>query len=244
MPRTHLHFGPIQSKARRILRRRPSLGLPVFLGAFLQLACPAPAAEATFNLPAPVEALVGDEARMQPLEQEMRTFVEQELSRQPEYTGAALKLRLGMRVHLAIRARNGARAVETAARIRALQTDPAQQAYTGLSTQALVATWDITGKADAEKFRRNFAALLAALPKTPEMRAMLVDQRKKTEAMTAESLQAATTALAHEVGAAKSLTLEQADNLLRLHHRTLDMLPLRSVLLAALDEAIAARPGS
>lgn len=157
---------------------------------------------------------------------------------------AAEKLLLGIRVHLALLSHDDERALAAAARIRELQTDPADQAYAGLTTQAMVASRGPDGLISPQVFRDDFARRLRQLPMTPAMRAGLVRQRERMAATTAEAIRAEAKALAERMGPRGTCTLVEADQIIRMRHRLVDLVPLKGAVLEALDAAIAARPSA
>lgn len=147
------------------------------------------------------------------------------------------KLRLGMQVHLALGDRDGKSALAAAAELRALQSDPAEKAFTGLVTEAQVASWS-SGAA----FSRELAVRCAALPRTAEMTAVLRRQREKIAATTRDGLLAEAAELGRRFDGPGQCDWLGADQIIRTHHRLANILPLREAMLAALDAAIAERP--
>ena len=148
---------------------------------------------------------------------------------------------LGLTVHLALLAKDDARAQAAARRLQALQADDHERAYTGMTTFALGAVRRADGSVNAAEFGLEFARQLNALPKTVDMRAVLIRQRNRLEAITPEVLAAETRALAARVSASDTIDWETADAVARLRHRRVDLLPLRREALAALVTAIAVR---
>jgi hypothetical protein len=208
---------------------------------------PMQATEKTYPLSAPVAVLLEDEAAFAPFAQAVGADAEILLGAQPD--PARLKLLLAIRVHLGLHTGDDARALDSAARIKALLPDDANKAYAGLTAQALVAARQATNRRPGDPvfnatFARDFAARLAALPPTAAMRTVLEQQRGKFAAMTAETLRGEFATAAAAIGGRPACTLAEADQLVRLRHRFADLLPLRAALLDALDAAIAARPAT
>lgn len=150
-------------------------------------------------------------------------------------TSDAQKKLLGLRAHLALYLGESEIALRTAATIRALQSDPAERAHSGLATQALVAA-----RGDAAKFEAEFARLLVALPREAAIREVLLRGRARIAAMTEAALLGEFTgAAAAKFVASESLTVEQADAIVRVGHRLRTILPLRDAMLRAYDAGIA-----
>lgn len=206
------------------------------------------AAEKTYSLSAPVTVLLEDEAAFAPFGRAVGAGIESQLAAPPD--SARLKLLLAIRVHLGLHAGDDdARALDSAERLKALLPDDANKAYAGLTTRALVAARQATKRRPGDAafnaaFARDFATRLGDLPMTAAMRAVLEQQREKLAAMTAETLRGEFATAAAAIGGRRACTLAEADQLVRLRHRFADLLPLRPVLLDALDAAIAARPAA
>jgi hypothetical protein len=151
-------------------------------------------------------------------------------------------------VHLAHHFGDDEEAIATAAWIRSLQADPPLRAFAGLTTLASVeARRQNPGAAPDHgnyraTFLREFARQLANLPRTPEVTAMLRGQRAKIAEMTEAGLLAEVREkIAPAIGARNHCTLAEADQLVRVRHRLVSILPVRTETLQALDAAIAAR---
>jgi hypothetical protein len=149
---------------------------------------------------------------------------------------------LGLRVHLALLSGDDGRAQVAADRLRELQAEAGERAYTGLTTRALAAARRREGGFDAEAYDREFARRLAELPPTAEIRRVLVRQRERAAGITAAAVRTAASALAARVGGERDVDFATADEIVRLRHRLHDLVPLRTLTLAALDAGIAARP--
>ena len=187
-----------------------------------------------YNLAVPPLQLVTTEAEFAPFAHRVAADVEAALRHQPPPEAARLKLLLGLRVHLALHSRDDATALDAAARIRALQTDPAERAHAGLTTRALVA-----GKHEERAFEREFTRLLRSLPLDPATRAVLVRAREKIAATTESALlDEVRTTIAPRIAAGEPCTLEIADQLVRVRHRLEGILPLRDAMLRAYDSAL------
>lgn len=195
----------------------------------------------TFALPAgPLETITAP-APLRALARDAAVAVERALGVRPAPEGERLALLLALRVHLALLLRDGPRALEAAEQIRGRQTTEAERAFAGLTTRATVASWAAPREEQAAAFAREFRRLLVALPRAAEMRAVLVRQRERLQAMTEAALRAEAGQLAAKLGGRREVTLAEADAIVRVGHRLENLLPLRAAMIAALDEAIAAR---
>lgn len=198
----------------------------------LALAAPLLRAEpAGFPLAAPVRELVTSPAAFGRFAGPVRRALE------PAPAGVDAKLLLGLRAHLALAAHDADAALRAAAELRALQTDPAERAFSGLVTEAQVAAWRPGAALD-----RELAVRLAALPATPAMTSLLCRQREKLAAVTPEALLAEADELGRRLDGRGVCDWIDADRIIRLHHRLANVLPLRETLVAAFDAALAARP--
>ena len=211
--------------------------------------CPA-RAESKFALPAEPLELVTDEARFRSFAENVRTEVER-LFGVPAAVDdrATLNLLLSTRVHLAHHFGDDEKAISTAAWIRTLQADPALRAFAGLTTLASVeARRQNPGAAPGDAkyrgtFLREFTRQLAGLPRTPEIVAMLRGQRDKIAGLTHAALLAETRdVIVPALGRRGHCGLAEADQLVRVRHRLVSILPIKNETLQALDAAIAARP--
>jgi len=206
------------------------------------------ASVAVFASPATPRQLATQEAPFRPFAQDVVTEVNRRLALPPDdRPPAALALLLAIQVHCAIHRGDSAAALAAAEKIRALQPTPDQQAYAGVTTQALVAAdeparHDRGSPAYVARFQREFAHQLAELPATAAMRRVLEDQRDKTRAMTADGLLQDLVTKVPPRAAGEGYRLEEADQIIRAHHKLADILPLKKAMLAGLDAAIAARP--
>jgi hypothetical protein len=199
-----------------------------------------------YQLPAPPLELMVNEQKFVPLAKMLAAEVDRMLAAQPEL--AREKLLLGLRVHLALHFGENEVALRVAARIRDLQTDPADKAFAGLTTRAAAAAREATSAAPGSPaygaaFERDFAALLAALPRTPEITAMLQVQREKNAAFSrAALLDEVQVKIAPVIEQRHGwATLEDLDQFVRARHRLTELLPVQHETLQALDEAIAER---
>lgn len=185
-----------------------------------------------FVLTVPLRQLVTTEADFAPFGRRVAAAVAGELTRTPPPDGARLKLLLGLRVHLALHFGDDAAARDAAGEIRALQTDPAERAHAGLTTEAIVAAGH-----DPVAFEKEFFTRLAALPRTPEMRAVLTRARERIAATTESALlNDVRQNIAPRLARGEPCTLEIADQLVRVRHRLAGILPLRAALLRAYDQ--------
>jgi len=210
------------------------------------------AVESVFALPASPLELVTDETKFRGFAEKVRTEVER-LFGVPAAVDdrATLTLLLSSRVHLAHHFGDNEKAIATAAWIRSLQPEPALRLFAGLTTLAAVeARRENPGlPPEAAKsratFLRAFTRQLANLPKTPAVTAMLRGQRAKIASLTKDSLLAETRDIIVPAIARRGhCGLAEADQLVRVRHRIVSILPVKTETLQALDAAIAARPVS
>jgi hypothetical protein len=192
--------------------------------------CPA-REESKFALPAAPVELVTEEAKFRPFAENVRTEVERLFT-----VPAAVDDRATLSVLL------------SAAWIRSLQPDPALRAFAGLTTLAAVEArrrHPGTAPGDANyraTFRREFTGQLAQLPRTPEIATMLRGQREKIAGLTEAALLAETRDVIIPALARRGhCGLAEADQLVRVRHRMVSILPLKAETVQALDAAIAAR---
>lgn len=212
-------------------------------------AMPAKATEVRFALPAPPLELVQDEAKFAPFAREVAAKVEELLGDPASVDDAAtLRTLLSTRVHLAHHFAEDEKAITTAAWIRSLQADAAGRAFAGLTTLASVeARRRHPGRPPSDPayratFRVEFDRRLAALPRTPEMTAYLRGQRQKIAEITESALLGEMRGVIVPALARRGhCGLAEADQLVRVRHRLLSILPVREETLAALDAAVAAR---
>lgn len=185
-----------------------------------------PAAESRFPLPAPVVRLVSEPEAFSRFITPVRTALPQ--------AGLDQRLRLGMEAHLALNDRDASAALAAAAALRALEKDPAAKALAGLVTEAQVASWQ-----PGTEFSHELRTRLAGLPRTPEITARLKGLREKIAATTPEALLAEAEAMGRRLDGTGECDWRGADEIIRLHHRRANVLPLRQDMLAALDDAMA-----
>ena len=217
------------------------------------VSCPTKAsvvgADLRFSLPADPLELVKDEAVFRPFAEKVRAEVERLLS-VPEAVDvpAVLRTLLSTRVHLAHHFGDNQVAVATAAWIRSLQTNPDARSFAGLTTLASVeARLRNPGAAPTEAryratFFNEFTRQLTGPPRTPGVVAMLSGQREKIAAMTKEALLTEMREVIMPKLARKGYCgLAEADELVRVRHRLVSIVPVRDETLRALDAAIAAR---
>lgn len=210
------------------------------------------AVETAFGLPAPPLELVTDEAKFRGFAETVRGEVERLLGVPAALDDpATFNLLLSSRVHLAHYFGDDEKAVATAAWIRSLQSDPALRLFAGLTTLAAVEARRQNPGAGPETaksreiFLREFTRQLADLPKTPAVTAMLRGQREKIASLTRESLLAETRdVIIPAIARRGHCSLAEADQLVRVRHRLVSILPVKTETLQALEAAIAARPTS
>jgi hypothetical protein len=193
-----------------------------------------------YPLPAPVTTIVTEGRGLGPLAAALQADAAATLEQ--ALPPAEARRWLGLQVHLALLAGDDVRAQAAANRLRELQPDPNERAYTGLTTAAVGAARRADGSVDQTVFARDLARRLRELPKTPAMRAVLVRQRERLAAIAPAPLRAAAEEIERRTAGATTLDWTTADEVVRLRHRWADLLPLVDALRAALDEAIAGQP--
>ena len=161
---------------------------------------------------------------------------------------ATLKTLLSTRVHLAHHFADNDKAIATAAWVRSLSANPADKAFAGLTTLASVAArrqhpGAAPGEAGyRETFLREFSRQLAALPRTSEIVTMLRGQRDKIAGLNeTDLLKEITGVIAPAIARRGFCGLKEADDLVRVRHRLVSILPVKNETLQALEAAIAAR---
>lgn len=195
----------------------------------------AAAAPPAFALKGDPLELVQDANRFTSFARIVATETDARLRATPEATKR--KQLLALRVHLALHLREDELALRLAGQIRASQSDPAERAHSGLTTQALVHS-----QRDPIRFEREFTRLLQELPRDARTRAVLVRARKKIEEMSSETLLADLREnVAPRLTRGEPCTLEMADQLVRAGHRLRNILPLRAAMLRAYSAALAAQ---
>lgn len=214
----------------------------ILVGGVLAAAAPAGLAAAALVLPADAQETMTAPVPLRAFARVAAEEVERALAAQPAPAAESRGMLLAMRVHLALLLRDGPRALATAEQIRAVQATEAERAFSGLTTRAAVAAWAVPPAEQASAFAVEFRRQLRPLPHRPEMRAVLVRQRERLQAMTAPALHAEAAQLATTLGGRRRVTLAEADLIIRLGHRLENLVPWREAMISALDEAIAARP--
>lgn len=224
----------------------------LFALALVPVALSAAAPEGRFDLPAPPLELVTHEEKFRVFAQTVQADVESQLGQPARVDDlAVLKTLLSTRVHLAHHFGDNEKAISTAAWIRSLQPDPAEKAFAGLTTLAAVKSRrDNPGAApDSAVYRaafaREFAQQLANLPRTPEIVTMLRRQREKIAGLTEAALLAEVRDVIEPALKKRGYCgLTEADQLVRVRHRIVSILPVKNETLSALDAAIASRTSS
>jgi hypothetical protein len=210
----------------------------------------APVAAATlYPLPASPLELVTHEEKFRTFAATVAADIERQLGVPASVDDpATFKLLLSSRVHLAHHFGDNDRAIATAAWIRSLQADPADRAFAGLTTFAAVAARRGNPGAGPESavfraaFEKEFARLVGELPRTPAITAMLRRQRQKISDLSEAALLAETRdKIAPAIAKRGGCGLDEADQLIRVRHRIVSILPVRTETLRVLDAAIAAR---
>lgn len=203
------------------------------------------------QLPGKPSSLMTDEANFRAFAAKLSEEVEKQLGRpQAVDDQETLKMLLSIRVHLAHCLADFATATATAAWIRSLQTDPAQRAYTGLTTFAAVEArqmhpaMTLNDPLVRAAFKDAFLRRLSDIPDSPEVLAVLHRQRSTIAAFDADALLQEIEKVDPMMELDRRCSLPVADVLVRAIHRRIAMLPLKAELLACLDAAIASRtPG-
>ncbi len=206
-------------------------------------------AELVYALPSPPLEVATNEEKFRRFAEQVMADVEKQLGVPAMVDDPAkLKILLSTRVHLAHHFADNDKAIATAAWIRSLQSVPADRAFAGLTTLASVAArrahpGAAPGEAHyRETFRREFSRQLAALPRTPEIAAMLRGQRDKIAGLSeTDLLKEVTEVIAPAIARRGFCGLKEADDLVRVRHRLVSILPVKNETLQALDAAIAAR---
>jgi len=210
------------------------------------------AADISYDLPGTPLEVATNEEKFRHFAEKVATGVEEQLGIPALVDDpATLKILLSTRVHLAHHFADNDKAVSTAAWIRSLATNPADKAFAGLTTLASVtARRQHPGAAPGEAkyretFLREFTRQLAALPRTPEIAAMLRGQRDKIAGLNeAALLKEVTDIIAPAIARRGSCGLKEADDLVRVRHRLVGILPVKNETLQALEAAISARSSS
>jgi hypothetical protein len=227
---------------------KPARLLPLLL--FLAASLTGLARESVYPLPAPPLELVTNEEKFRAFAEAVAADIERQLG-VPACVDdpATFKLLLSSRVHLAHHFGDNDRAIATAAWIRSLQADPADRAFAGLTTFAAVAARRGNPGAGPETaifraaFEREFTRVLGDLPRTAAITAMLRRQHQKISDLTEAGLLAETRdKIAPAIAKRGACGLDEADQLIRVRHRIVSILPVKAETLRALDAAIAARP--
>ena len=208
-----------------------------------------PRRDVRFTLAKDPMELVTNEKAFRPFAETMRAEVQRLLGVPAAVDDPAMfKLLLSSRVHLAHHFGDNAVAVATAAWIRSLQTEPDARAFAGLTTLASVEARRRNPGAEPGEARyratffTEFTSQLRGLPRTPGIVAMLRGQREKIATITKEALLKETReTIMPKLAQKGSCGLAEADELVRVRHRLVSIVPVRDETLRALDAAIAAR---
>lgn len=206
-----------------------------------------PAAESlSWPRPAAVRELVADAARFRPFAERVSADVERALASAPAPAGDTRARLLSLRVHLGIYLGYDARALAAATQIRETITPPAERAFSGLLTEAMVVARTAApagpgSPAFACALRAALESRLATLPATPELNAVLQRQRDRFHALTREALLADATALGTRLDAMARWTLVEVDDVARIGHRLATLLPLRDTMLVSFETALSRR---
>lgn len=198
-----------------------------------------------FSLPLAPSAIVQNHPALLAFAQAVSETVEEQLS-SASMDPLRLKLLHGIRVHAGLLLGDDARALDSATRIRQLQTAPADRAFAGLMTEAIVAARRATGsRADAADFAAAFSAYfrqrLKALPATSDVLTMLQQQRERTASLNRRTLLDEAGRIEISPATGTHCTWEETDQIIRIAHKMITLLPLREPTLDAFDIELAAR---
>lgn len=226
---------------------KPTRLLPLLL--FVAASLTGLAKAPVYTLPVPPLELVTNEEPFRVFAKKVGEDIERQLGVPASVDDpATFKVLLSSRVHLAHHFGDNDRAIATAAWIRSLQADPADRAFAGLTTFAAVAARRGNPGAvpDTAVFRaafeREFTRLLGDLPRTAAITAMLRRQHQKISDLSEAALLAETRdKIAPAIAQRGACGLDEADQLIRVRHRIVSILPVKAETLRALDAAIAAR---
>lgn len=231
---------------------RPSAGPTLGVGIFLLAMAGAPgallgAADLSWDRPAGVQELVTEGARFGRFAAQVAADVDQALAAPTAPAAETLGRLLALRVHLGLFLGHDARALSAATQIRESVTPAPERPFSGLLTEALVIARAQSGGGPAgpgfaAALRPALADRLATLPATAELTGVLERQRDRFRALTREALLAEGAELGARLDRAPRWTLADVDAVVRLGHRLATILPVRDVLLAAFDDALAQRP--
>lgn len=223
----------------------------VLVGTLLLLSNPQLAAnEPVYVLSASPLEIVSSETKFRPFAEAVRSDVERLLGIPAMVDDPIVfKTLLSTRVHLAHHFADNENAVATAAWIRSLQADPVEKSFAGLTTFAAVeARRQHPGVKPADSvyraaFAREFAQQLGQLPHTAAIGAMLRRQHEKIASLSEADLLAETREkIAPAIRRRGYCSLHEADQLVRVRHRIVSILPVKTEILQTLEAAIAARP--
>ena len=226
--------------ARGMHRSLPGLGAWAVAVIVLSCACAAQPNRGCI-LPASPLTLVVDVKQFLPFALQISPKVATELRGASE--PAELKLFLGLYLHLALETGNGPLALATAARIRALQSDPGERELTGLTTIAVVDARKVanadSGPAYRAAFEERFGVLLATIPRSPAVRAALVKARERAAATDPAALVAEVRHNLERMKAGETCSWLEIDQIVRARHRLSTIVPLREALVRAYDVGLA-----
>lgn len=208
----------------------------------LLLAMGMPPADSPYGLPAPIEAVLRDEAQFARFAAPLVAAGDEEIAR-PTADPPRRRMLLAIRVHLALLARDEPAARQAAARIRDGQSEVAARAYSGLTTDAFFRALDGDGVVDRARFHAALRGNLRDMPRDEPMRRQLLLQRERLAEIDEPALEAEFEALSRMLRDRREVSLAEADRIVRWRHRRLNLAPLRAELARALDEALRERAG-
>jgi len=192
--------------------------------------------------------IVFNESAFAPWARDLMTTVEQRLKVTAAHDASGLKLLLGMRIHLALHFSDDSCALDAARQIQGLQLTPGDRNVTGLITEAIVQARagrkDVDPASLSDQVEIVLAKSLGRLPSSPANREAIQRSRDKLAAITEESLLAKICGEIAKIPKGAPCSLELADQLVRIRHQLILMLPLRDRMLRAHDQALAGMPAT
>lgn len=202
------------------------------------------AQEVEFSVPRPVSRVALTDVDFDPFAAEVMREVTMRLAQMdPEAWPMMLH---AIQIHIALHRGDAESALLAAKRIRRSLPEGPIRDYAGLTAKALVDAQRRTGRWSGDPefnrvFADEFAAQLATLPKTLEMRGVLEHQVSKYTQLTSAAVHREITTFTETFGPRDHCTLAEADQLVRWRHRLADLVPVRLEILSCLRAAIALR---
>ena len=195
----------------------------------------------SYELEASLSSYLTDQDLYDAFAKDYAAFVEDALE-DSNLDETTVRLLQASRVHLAISRGDGATALNAANAIKAMQTDPAKKAMTGLLTKAITTARE---RSPGElwspyvmEVQRQFSALLTLVEPRPSLETLNAMNRQYAAMDANELVNDFLEAHSESVEASGKLDLEAADALARARHKVLDILPLTRAIRAAINEEI------